>query len=111
MAHLRVHNTFDGTMPKLSRAKRLVELCVYAWVEEGVSIRKLTLAESITARSEKARTDEIIANEQARLREPLPYAEIFGLSFEPPKSGEAAMKQEARLTWMASSFVKSAVAA
>ena len=60
--------------------------CAATWAEEGVSIRNLTLAESIAAR-----------NEQARLREPLAYAEIHGLRFDPPETGIAATRREGKL--------------
>lgn len=74
-----------------------MENCAAMWLEEGVSIRNLTLAESIKAR-----------NEQARLREPLPYAEIHGLKFDPPVSGVAATRAEGKLMWEARQFAMKA---
>lgn len=47
--------------------------CACEWVEFGVSVRDLTLAESIKMR-----------NEQSADREPLAYAEIPGLVFNGP---------------------------
>jgi hypothetical protein len=82
---------------KFRRAERAIEECSAAWVEYGVSIRDLTLAESIAAR-----------NTQARLREPLPYAEIHGLRFDPPTSGIAATRRERKLTWEAHKFAAEA---
>lgn len=69
----RVLNITRGFRLKHSQAYRAIQECACKWVEVGVSVRDLTLAESITAR-----------NEQARLREPLPYAEIPGLTFDGP---------------------------
>lgn len=71
--------------------------CAAIWVEEGVSIRNMTVAESINAR-----------NGQARLREPLAYAEIHGLRFDPPASGVAATRAEGKLTWEAHQFAMKA---
>lgn len=68
--------------------------CAATWVDEGVSIRNLTLPESIAAR-----------NEQARLREPLEFAEIHGLRFDPPASGVSATRREGKLLWAAHDFV------
>lgn len=68
-----------------------------AWVEYGVSVRSLTLPESIAAR-----------NDQASRREPLPFAEIPGIKFVPPVSGIAATGREGRLLWEAYDFVMQA---
>jgi hypothetical protein len=93
----RVHNVTRGFDLKFRRAERAIEECSAAWVEYGVSIRDLTLAESIAAR-----------NVQARLREPLPYAEIHGLRFDPPVSGISATRRERKLTWEAHKFAAEA---
>lgn len=74
-----------------------MENCAAIWLEEGVSIRSMTIAESIKAR-----------NEQARMREPLPYAEIHGLRFDPPVSGVVATRGEGRLMWEAHQFAMKA---
>jgi hypothetical protein len=50
------------------------------WVVEGYSIRDLSLAETVKARSE-----------QARLREPLEYAELPGLRFDHPGARHEGM--------------------
>ncbi len=69
---------------RLKQAKRSVEECACAWVEYGVSIRDLTLAESIEVR-----------NKQAKLREPLEYAELPGIVF---RSSTGSDKDAARLS-------------
>lgn len=85
---VRIENLTNGCRLKRKHAERAVDNCAAAWVEYGVSIRNLTLAESIAAR-----------NIQARIREPLPYAEIHGLRFDPPASGVAATRREGRIIW------------
>lgn len=69
----RVLNITRGFRLKRSQAYRAIENGACAWVDVGVSLRDLTLAESIAYR-----------NEQARMREPLEWAEIPGLVFEGP---------------------------
>lgn len=91
--NFRVLNVTRGYSLKRKQALKAIENCAAAWVEVGVSIRDLTLAESIAAR-----------NEQARLREPLAYAEIHGLRFDPPTTGIAATRREGKLLWEAQNF-------
>ena len=71
----RVLNVSRGFSLKHKQALRAVENCACAWVEFGVTIRDLTLAESITAR-----------NEQARVSEPLCSSELPGLRYEAPET-------------------------
>ena len=96
----RVFNITRGYSLKRGAAERAIHECSAVWVEEGVSIRSLTLAESIAAR-----------NEQARRAEPLPFAEIPGLRFEPTLSGTPATRRERLLTWQAHEFVMKTAAA
>jgi len=69
----RILNITRGFRLKRSQAYRALENGACAWVEVGVSVRDLTLAESIAVR-----------NQQAKMREPLVYAEIPGLVFDGP---------------------------
>jgi hypothetical protein len=69
----RVKNLTRNLHWKFRRAEKAVYECACDWVEYGVSVRDLTLAESIAAR-----------NVQAKNREPLAYAEIPGLVFNGP---------------------------
>lgn len=69
----RILNLTRGFRLKRSQAYRAIENGACVWVEVGVSLRDLNLQESIAAR-----------NEQARLREPLPWAEITGITFNGP---------------------------
>ena len=64
----RILNVSRGFTLKHGQAVKAIGNCACAWVEYGVSIRDLTIAEAITAR-----------NEQARIAEPLPLAELPGL--------------------------------
>lgn len=71
---------------KPSSVARAFDNCAVGWVEQGVSVRKLSIAESLKARSE-----------QARLREPLAYAEIFGLNVIPPAGSMQAFRESRRM--------------
>ena len=64
----RILNVTRGFTLKHKQAVRAIANCACAWVEYGTSIRDLTIAEAITAR-----------NEQARVAEPLPLAELPGV--------------------------------
>lgn len=66
----KVRNLSRGLHWKFRRAEKAVCECACAWVEYGVTVRDLTLQESIAAR-----------NVQAATREPLDYAEIPGIIF------------------------------
>lgn len=83
----RVFNLTRRFYMKHKQAARAVENCACAWVEFGVTLRDLTLAEAITAR-----------NHQASLRDPLPYAEIRGVVYQRPLGREAEARVE--LAWV-----------
>lgn len=71
--HSRIYNVTRGYYLKPNRAIDGVQNCVYAWVKFGISVRDLTLAESIARRSKLA--------EQCQ---PLPWAELPDCLFRPP---------------------------
>lgn len=91
----RVLNITRGFHLRFNQARKAVENCACEWVELGVSIRDLTLVESITARAV-----------QAKNREPLPFAEIHGLRFDPVVGGAAAHRQSRLLAYEAALFVE-----
>jgi|ERR1700733_1042796 len=93
----RVLNITRGFSLKRGAVERAIENCSVTWVEYGVSIRDLTLAESIAAR-----------NDQARRREPLPFAELPGVKYEPCITGKEATGREGKLLWEAHDFVMQA---
>jgi hypothetical protein len=93
-SHARILNITNGYRFKRTHAERAIDVCSAVWVEYGVSIRNLTLAESIAAR-----------NDQASRREPLPFAEIPGIKYEPCTSGISATGREGRLLWEAHDWV------
>jgi len=96
----RIYNVSREYYIKRKQALKGIDRdCTLAWVVEGESVRDLTLAESIAAR-----------NEQARLRDPLPYAEMFGLRFEGPKSSEDGKRNRNMMVWEASRFVSEELA-
>ena len=88
----RVLNITRGYSLKHKQALRAVENCACTWVEFGVSIRDLTLAEAIAAR-----------NKQASEREPLADAELPGIIYKPAKQTPAAM-HEMQIAWQANKF-------
>lgn len=92
-SHTKVVNLTDGRHIKRSQAMGRVEQCISEWIEENVSIRDLTLRESIARRSE-----------QARLNVPLANAEIPGVVFEPPANAQAATRREHQLLAEANAF-------
>lgn len=88
----RVQNISRGYSMKHRQAEKAVATCSAEWVEYGVSIRDLTVAEAIAAR-----------NKQAADREPLPLPEIPGVVFRSPSRSVSAM-QEMALAWEANRF-------
>jgi hypothetical protein len=92
---LRVLNVTTGFRLRFNQARRAVENCDCAWVVVGESVRSLTLAESIAARTQ-----------QAKDREPLPYSEVHGLRFDPPSGTAGAEWQSRLLAYEASLFVE-----
>jgi hypothetical protein len=95
---LRVLNITRGFRLRSNQARKAVDNCACAWVEPGISVRDLTLSESIQARMQ-----------QAKDREPLPYAEVHGLRFDPPTGAAGASRQSRLLAYEASVFVMTAV--
>lgn len=71
MSQTRILNISRGFRLKPNQAYRAIENGACEWVELGISIRDLTLAESIDFR-----------NKQAAVREPLEYAEIPGIKYD-----------------------------
>lgn len=89
----RIQNITRGYSMRAKQALRGVENCAMAWVEYGVSVRDLTLAESIAARAA-----------QAKDREPLPLSEVFGIKVVPPMGAENAHRESRLLAFEASLF-------
>jgi hypothetical protein len=75
MNNNRVFNLTRGYSLKHKQALRAVDQCSATWIEFGISIRDLTLAEAIAAR-----------NAQAKLQEAFPLTEIPGLRYEAPET-------------------------
>ncbi len=70
MSDSRIINLTNNRRLKRNQALRGIENCAWCWVEEGKTVRNLTLKESLQMRAE-----------QAAVREPLAYAELPGLTF------------------------------
>lgn len=79
---------------KPSAAANGIAECVLAWVIENVSVRQLSLAEQLQARSEVARLQEV-----------LPYSEAFGLRWEPPIGWERASRESRLIMRQANEFI------
>ena len=75
----RVYNESRKFHMKHKQALKAIEACSAAWVEYGVSIRDLTIAEAIQAR-----------NTQAQHAEPAPNAELPGIIFQQPATATAS---------------------
>jgi hypothetical protein len=93
----RILNITRGFHLKHSQAQRAVDAAACEWVEFGVSIRNLSLTESIAKR-----------NQQAAERDPLAEAEISGLIFQLPERYSARNREESRLAWEANRFFETA---
>jgi hypothetical protein len=91
----RVLNITRRFYMKHKQAARAVENCACAWVEFGVSLRDLTLAEAIAAR-----------NHQASLRDPLPFAELPGLLYRPASGREAGARVQRVMAMEANRFAQ-----
>jgi hypothetical protein len=94
----RILNLTRGFRLKRNQALRAIEQCACAWVEIDVSVRDLTIAESIQAR-----------NKQAAERELLDCAELPGITFEPPIGAQAAYMIERRTAFEADKFYTEAI--
>lgn len=82
-SHARIYNLTRKFSFKRSQAIRAIESCACAWVEEGRTVRDLTIAEAIQAR-----------NVQVSLRERLAFAELPGLIFRLPAGREGETRAE-----------------
>jgi hypothetical protein len=74
--------------------------CSITWVTVGESIRDTTDEERMALRAEQA--------QRVKAAMPLPYAEIEGLSFQPPTSGLASTKASLSLVREAHLFCSQA---
>jgi hypothetical protein len=74
MAQPRIFNITRKFYLKRSQVERAIENCAMCWIEFGVSVRDLTIAEAINAR-----------NQQAANREPLERTELPNVVFKGPK--------------------------
>jgi len=89
----RIMNLTRGYSMKFKQALHAIEQCAASWVEYGVSIRDLSLQESIEAR-----------NKQSKEREPLPLSEIPGIKFDPPANALNSNRQSSLLAYEAGKF-------
>ena len=100
-SHKRVLHLQRGWHMSRSYAEQVMhEHCSLAWVVEGESVRDTTDEERITLRAEQAQRVKAMA--------PLTYAELPGLTFEPPANGLAAYRESQNLIRAAHEFTRQA---
>lgn len=103
MAHTRVLHVQRGFRMSKSYAEQVMrDHCSITWVTKGETIRDTTDEERMTLRAEQAQL--------MKLREPMAYAEIHGLRFEPPVTGISATRRENALLWAAHDFMRNIAA-
>ena len=90
----KILNVTTNRYVKRNQALGRVAECISIWVEEGVSIRDLTLREMVAARSV-----------QARMNEPVAGIEIPGIIFQPPEYAMAATREELDLADWANGYL------
>jgi hypothetical protein len=98
MTNNRVLNVSRGYTLKHKQAERAVAEFACAWVVYGVSVRSLSLAESIAARIEHAQRSE-----------PIAQPELPGLVYEPPAIDRTRGYERRQLVHAANRFFAEAV--
>ena len=91
--HAKVLNVTSNMHIKRSQALRRIDQCISTWVD-SFTIRDLSLAERVHARSQKARLEEALA-----------FAELPGLKFQPPAYAQESTRREYALAAEANKFV------
>jgi hypothetical protein len=85
-------------MSKVYAEQVMRDHCTITWLNrDELTVRDTTDEERIALRAEQ--------EHRIRLLEPLAFAEIHGIKFEPTARGAAATKREGKLLWAARDFV------
>jgi hypothetical protein len=101
MASKRVRHTERGfSMDKTFAEQVMRDHCSITWVVEGETIRDTSEEERLLLRAEQA--------QRQKLEGPLPYAEIPGLTFQPPLSGVESTRESQTLIRHAHEFASRA---
>lgn len=100
----RVHHERGFTM-KRGAAEKAVREGNCVWMDGGM-IRDANLSEMF----EFMNMTDAERSERAKIDKGLPYAEIFGLRFQPTARGTGATRREGLLLWQAHDFAMSATA-
>jgi hypothetical protein len=90
MAQPRIFNITRKFYLKRSQVERAIENCAMCWIEFGVSVRDLTIAEAIGAR-----------NQQAANRAPLERTELANIHFQGPTPQNYEMTRAANAFYLA----------
>ena len=90
----RVTHAVRGYTMKFGQVqKRIAENSCFVWVKYGETFRDATIAEAAQMRKE-----------QAKLAEPIPFAELPGLIFKPAPNAQASTRQSFALLKQANQF-------
>jgi len=90
----RVTHAVRGYTMKFGQVqKRIAENSCFVWVKYGESFRDATIQEAAQMRKE-----------QAKLQEPIPFAELPGLIFKPAQNAQAQTRQGFALIQQANRF-------
>jgi hypothetical protein len=90
----RVTHAVRGYTMKFGQVqKRIAENSCFVWVKYGETFRDATVAEAAQMRKE-----------QAKLQEPIPFAELPGLIFKPAPNAQASTRQSFALLKQANQF-------
>lgn len=102
-SHKSVVHTQRGFRMSKNYAEQVMrDHCSITWVIKGETIRDTTDEERLELRAKQTKAEKLL--------EPMGYAEIPGLRYEPPTSGIAATRRENSLLWAAHEFMRTATA-
>jgi hypothetical protein len=106
MASREILNITTNRPIKLSRAKRLVDLCNMEWVSENRIVRELTRQERLEAIGKRAEHAEPVGFRYRMTS--LPPIEPNNCKFVQPETSKTSEKTIKRLTWAAWKFYENA---
>jgi hypothetical protein len=108
--YARVFNVSRQYSMKHKQALRAVENCACAWVEFGVSIRDLTLAESIAARNQQTQKPlglvYIVEGKGGKLISKPIFSELPTCVYRPTERNQAQTREGHQLVKAANQFAE-----
>lgn len=107
-SNTRVINLTSGCRIKRSQARNRVEQCLSVWIDDGFTIRDLSLAERVTARKEQAKLEEglfyYVQGKDGKLIAKPYLAELHGLKYEPSMQNQASTRLSYAILKQANAF-------